>query len=454
MNTFDVFDTLLARRHITSDPIWHQMEREYNIPGFVDARKSADTGTRGLREIYSKLVDNGIVPATLMDEFVRREIELEISVCFPVQQNIDRVQHGDVLISDMYLPGSAIMQLVRSVGMNRQVTLYQSNGDKSNGTIWPRLLKTQSGTHLGDNRHSDFNVPRQFNVDAEWYAGTGLNTVEQNTFDQGFANVALLCREIRLRNNPADPTYFNLACDVNLPALFMLAELVHRTAGSRDIVFLGRDCQLLYKLYTAYYGTAYYLPFSRKVAFDQPADAVNYLQTHSPHMPLYVDISSTGGTWAQLAPYANLDVLVAIYSDMAYYTPERPVPPDSFTYLTTNTQIGQTNLLIEMFNCGDHGHLKKINIIDRNLMQAEFAEPELPKSLVYAVHTPINQAVELSSIYADAIREELSAQTGDSLKTVFGQLAMMLCNQVGLLADSRKFLEQETKYLEQFTKEK
>ena len=453
MNTFDVFDTLLARRHITSDPVWQQMEREYNIPGFIFARKNADTGTRDLQRIYNKLVDEGVIVYSQQQEMMNREIELEISISFPVQKNIDRVQHGDVLISDMYLPAHAILQLVRSVGLDKQVTLYQSNGDKSNGSIWSRLQKTDTGTHLGDNRHSDYDMPTQAGVKAEWFEGTGLTQIESQLFDQGLCNLALLCREIRLRNNPVDTEYFNIACDANLPLLFVLAEMIHRKRGKQEIVFLGRDCQLLHKVYNAYYGIAYYIPFSRKVAYAQPNDAVEYLKAHSPKNSLYVDISSTGGTWAKLAQISDLAVLVAIYSDVAFYTPERPVLPEKFDYLSTNTEIGQTNLLIELFNCGDHGHLGSIEVIDGTLMRSYYGEPELPISLIKELHLPAKQSVELSPIYAEALRAELTQLDDTLLKSTFGALAMYICNQTHLLQEARDFLEKETEYLEQFTNE-
>ena len=452
MNTFDVFDTLLARRHFTSDPVWQQLEQEFDIPGFISARKKADTGTRSLQEIYNKLVDEGIVSPSTQQEMIRREIELEISISFPVQKNVDRVKDGDVLISDMYLPAAAILQLVRSVGMDKQVTLYQSNGDKSNGSIWPRLTKVETGTHLGDNRHSDYDMPSRHGVTAEWFPGTGFTQLEQTMFDQGLCNLALLSREIRLRNNPVNAEHFEIACDANLPALFMLAELIYREKQDRDIVFLGRDCQLLHKLYNAYYSTAYYMPFSRKIAFDQPEDAVAYLTAHSPRNPLYVDISSTGGTWAHLSQYAELDVLVAIYSDVAFYTPERPVLPPKFSYLTSNSEIGQTNLLIELFNCGNHGHLSKIDVIDGTLMRSHYGVPELPTELIQELHKPVSQASKLSSIYADAVRSELQKFDTTFLKGVFSNMAVYICNQRHLIDTAKGFLEQETQYLDQFTK--
>lgn len=452
MNSFDVFDTLLARRHITSEPIWHQMEQELEAPGFVQARKEADTGSRNLYEIYDILVAQAIIRPEQRNSSINREIELEIDVCFPVQKNLDRVNHGDILISDMYLPASAILQLVRSVGLDKQVTLYQSNGDKSQGTVWPKFAGSHTGLHLGDNRRSDYETPTAADIRAEWFSpATEFTTVERELFDI-LANTALLSRECRLRTNAGQyEDYFNLAVDANLPLLFVLAEMLHRKYPNRNLVFLGRDCQLLHKIYSEYYGVSYYLPFSRKVAYDQSIDAVKYLRTHAPEYPIFVDISSTGGTWAALN--ADIDVVVAIYSDQAYYTATKPTLPAGFNYLTTNSQIGQTNLLLEVMNCGDHGHLNSIYNYKDNLFKANFAEPELPAELIKVLHKPVSDAVALSSIYKESIRHELSTISDDNLISLFGQLAGLICIQQPLLDQLKEFTEKETAYLGQFTDE-
>ena len=103
MNSFDVFDTLLARRYFTSDPIWHHLSAEFNLPDFVQQRKAADTGGRSYEQIYDYLVDTNAIAADQRNVIATRELELEIETSFPIQKNIDRVKDGDILISDMYL---------------------------------------------------------------------------------------------------------------------------------------------------------------------------------------------------------------------------------------------------------------------------------------------------------------------------------------------------------------
>lgn len=453
MNSFDVFDTLLARRYLTSDPVWQHLETEFAIPNFMQKRKAADTGSRSLYEIYDALVAQGDITAKQKDALIRREIELEISISIPVQKNLNKVQHGDILISDMYMPASAILQLARSVGLDKQVTLYQSNSDKSTGAVWPKFKTVRPGYHLGDNYRSDCESPKQAGFNGVWFnPATGFNTYEQEFFNSGLANIALLTREIRLATDYADTEekYFNLANNINLPLLFITAELLRRHT-SKNIVFLGRDCQQLYRLYNAYFDVGYYLPFSRKVAYDQPEAALNYLRVHAPDNAIYFDISSTGATWEKLG--GNIDVAVAIYSDVDYYTPKKPSTPDTFFHLTKNSEIGATNLMLEVMNCADHGHLNYIDVQQDRLMQVQFGEPELPAAIINVIHEPVKRAVNLAHIYRDAVRTELAGMSVERLIENFGMLAGTICSQHDMLNEMTLFLEKETEYLDQFTNE-
>ena len=450
MNSFDVFDTLLARRYHTSDPIWHQLTKEFDLPDFYNQRRAADTGSRSFVEIYDYLVAQGQISADIRQALANRELALEVEHSIPIRKNLTRVQHGDLLISDMYLSAPSILQMARSVGLDKQVTIYQSNGDKSNGSIWDRLKDIPPALHLGDNQNSDVTQPRARGIDAELYPGTAFNDYELDLHTAGLEYIPLLSRETRLATAQVENELFTtLSSSLNLPFIFFSAEMLYRKYAGRPIVFLGRDCQLLHKIYNAYYEVAGYLPFSRKVAYDNPALAERYLKQHSNTNTVFVDISSTGGTWQQLP---NIDITVLIYSDQVYYTPVKPVLPELFSYITTNTEVGQTNLVLEIFNCGDHGHLDKINEIASGVFTVNFGTPELPTDIVQAIHEPIYQAVELKGIYKDNVRLELSNLSQEELIAYVHYCATSLCVRQDIYSLTRDFMERETNYLNQFTK--
>jgi hypothetical protein len=349
----------------------------------------------------------------------------------------------------MYLSAPAILQFVRAIGLTKQVTIHQSNGDKSTGHIW-RQLQVKPNVHLGDNEHSDVNQARAHGINGKHYAGTHFNVYEQDLFDHNLKNIATLAREVRLRSTLiGNEVFSDLSASLNLPFLLIASELLYREIEDRPIVFLGRDCQLLHKIYTEYFDLSYYIPFSRKVAYDDPARAHAFLRKHSPSNAMLVDISSTGGTWQKLDP---IDVTVLIYSDTSYYTPSQPVLPSTFDYITSNSEIGQTNLMLEVMNCGDHGHLHSIHEIAPNVYTASYGEPELPYAIVESIHRPIRTAQGLSGIYKTAIRQELASLSRDQLLDFFKYCTSSLCARTDLYPQLGSFVANETKYLEQFTK--
>ena len=429
MNSFDVFDTLIARRFMTSHSIWETIAHESEDSDFVANRISADNGTRSLEEIYD--VFGGL------DSQMAREIELEINSAFPVTKNFEKVKDGDVLISDMYLPGYVIMQMLRHAGLDKQVTIYQSNGDKSNGKAWQKI---KPDLHLGDNKHSDFDMPQSAGIQAIHYAGTHFNVHEKQLCDQGFPVLSLLLREIRLRNNENE--YTDIANQFNLPLLFCFAELVHRRKNEHPIVFLGRDCYLLGRLYNHYYDFSTYLPFSRVLAYNNPPGAIEYLRTQCPPNAIHVDLSSTGATWSFLSAHTDLKVLVGIYSDKYFYTKEKPVLSNKFDYLVANSQIGDTNLILEAFNCANHGHIK-----DFRNWEASFGNPELPSLTIDEIHLPVNQAISLKEYYKNILRQELASKTDQQLLRVFGDMALRISQQHQFLTRMQIFLEKEENYL-------
>lgn len=446
MNSFDVFDTLIARRTLTTHYVWQQLEQEFNIPAFASQRPIPDDGTKTFLEVYQALVSSGVISADLLKPLMDRELALEIAHSYPIQENMDRVNDGDMLISDMYLPASAILQMVRAAGLNRQVTIYQSNADKGKGIVWQKLAQNPPDLHLGDNEQTDFKQPISCGINAELCNQSNPSQVEKFLFNNDFNNLGFLIREVRLRNNFVNfKNYFELSCQVNLPLIFVILEQLHRKHKDRPIVFLGRDCQLMWRIYNSYYGTAYYLPFSRKIAYNQPELAAKYLKLHTPTNGILVDISSTGETWTFMSKYGNFDVQTVIYSDDV----NRPYLPNNFSYLTKNSECGQTNLVLEIMNCGDHGHLDSLDELGENLVKANFADTDLPFEIIEAVHTPIYDTEELSQFYRAAIREELNKKSDEMLRTMFVTLSSTICAQQTLLTDLKEFHTSETKYHEE-----
>jgi hypothetical protein len=437
MNSFDVFDTLIARRWIDNRRVLESIALDQN---FVEQRIAADNGQRNLYEIYEAMGHDNF-------DQMRLEIDAEIANSFPIAENMDRVKDGDILISDMYLPAFAIMQMVRACGLKKQVTLYQSNAGKASGSVWKQI---RPSLHLGDNKHSDYDMALQNGVNAEHYLGTAFNENELLYVGAGLQHLAYLIREIRLSNSKIEHLdYFDLSNAHNLPFLFTFCEKIHREYAGRDVVFLGRDCFLLEKIYSRYYEQSSYVPFSRKLAFNTPFKAIEYLVSQSPANPVFVDLSSTGATWEELS-LAGFDpeVFIGIYSDQFHYTKEKPVLPRNFKYFTKNSDIGKTDTMLEIMNCADHGVISSVQKFGNFLLAGKFEKSEMPTLWAADIHKPIYEAVRLVEHYDRFIKEDLSQIPDDKLAILFGRCATYISNKTDLASQIHGLEAYEKSYME------
>ena len=429
IRSFDVFDTLLSRRYIDSRVIWEELGQRYGIDSFAANRITADTGSRSLIQIYEAMELAGQIPSHLtIDELYEAELECEKKYAFPIKENIDKVRNGDIFVSDMYMSGKDVLNLTRSIGMDKQVTIYQSNGDKSSGAFWDRMKgKLDLEYHLGDNAHSDVSMPLSRGFNAVHYPN-GLTGREEFFINNGLLHLGLLLREVRLRNY--EETYaplFAIANQDNLSWLFIACEIIFRKYPGKEIVFLGRDCQLMHKIYNAFFSVkSYYLPFSREVAMKQPEEAVAYLKHYTTNNSIFVDISSTGRTWEIICEHHPFNVEAMVHSDTYWYSQDKPTLPETFSYIHRNSIIGSTSIILEVFNCGDHGKLKYIDIVE-GVPIGRFGETELPKEAIEVIHKPVNDAVVLKNHYS-AISNELMQVGLEELEAISATLMVNISN--------------------------
>lgn len=456
IKTWDVFDTLIARRFINNDYVLRMIEQISKVPDFFENRKKFDNGARSLLEIYQEMAISGVIDEKDIDRFYKLEIELEKKHTFPIKWNLDQVNDGDLLISDMYLSAADILQLVRNCGLVPQVSIYQSNDKKRTGEIWDKVKDLGIELHVGDNLQSDIENAKARGINTEAFLDAAQFTgIENILIKNEFAFMAALIREVRIRTiNKFEPdgwingdkSISEISGQLNLPWLLVACELLHRKHGHKNLVFLGRDCQLLYKVYNSFYQTAYYLPFSRKVAYKQPEDSVGYLKSHIPPNALLVDISSTGATWEKICALHPFEIEVLIYSDQFHYSSEKPKLPETFSYLTQNSVIGQTNEVVEVFNCADHGVLDSI-VNHNGVYLCKFGEPEMSSMIRWDIHDPINVAIEIAPFYGSQIAAELSRVSESDLRQLFAEFLMFMCKKTEVLSKLGDYMDNQNKYM-------
>ena len=258
INSFDVFDTLLARRTFYPTDIFDIIEKNFPYQDFKTIRCHAQNMSNGtFDDIYDKFQHISGIDDNTKNLLKNFEIQTEIYNSYLISTNVNRVQDGDILISDMYLNDTQIMHILKSIGFDKKVKLYASPGGKHTGEIW-KMLKSEYffGVHLGDNLHSDVNMAQKNGINAEHTSIHSWNSTELFFKDNNLMDFALLLREFR-HINPYDKNtneyqlYNDQAC-YNIPILYLTCCILNDILlkENRDtILFSTRDSCLLKPLF-------------------------------------------------------------------------------------------------------------------------------------------------------------------------------------------------------------
>jgi hypothetical protein len=382
INSYDVFDTLIARRSVEPVRVLRRLEARAGVPGLASARQNADRvlGSRGqpylLRDIWDEAVRYLHLGAAAVDRLLDLEVQLEHDEVVPIAENLALVRDGDLLISDTYLPADIVLSLLRRAGLDRRVALVVSNDGKFRGWLWSQLLaKVAITQHFGDNPHSDGRTPTEAGIPAVIYTGASRTQVEHALAAHGWEPLADLAREVRLANpfpmsRPQERYLWGLSCQLNFPLLFLASlclERDARAAGASELLFVSRDCLLWHELHRRLFPErrATYLYASRKCLL-RPSDTyLEYFVSAWRPDSVIVDLFSTGASWTRL--FARLGrkprcFFIGRIDDYAYL-PEAP-RPDDWLIMTTvfrNSELGMPiGKGVEMLNYAPHASVEDV----------------------------------------------------------------------------------------------
>jgi hypothetical protein len=216
----------------------------------------------------------------------------------PIAENIARVRPDDIIISEYYLNQTRKAELaVALTGLQNR--LYVTDTGKSDGSIWARV---KSEKHHGDNPITDVASPQAHNIPAEHILTSKLTPAETYIAQIGLPEVALACREARLRTwHPNFRAMQLLQIDYNFPVMLVAALVLHAFAQNYNLVLMAaRDCCMWVHLQkdirdrlNAKYEIEYW-PSSR---FCRNKPSENYLREFNARLAkgaLLVDVSGTG----------------------------------------------------------------------------------------------------------------------------------------------------------------
>jgi hypothetical protein len=377
--SFDIFDTLIARRCIAPEGVFARVEHEYPMPGFADLRRLAEASLAGqaytLEHIYQRLAVLAGLDAAAAQALRACEIAAEQAELIPIAENLQRVRDGDVLVSDMYHAPHTINALLDQAGLQRQVGLVVTADGKSSGTVWPKLLEqAEISLHLGDNAHSDGEMPRRFGITTEHTDLSRPTGIESWLIDVGLRDVALVLREARLRCCVADPVARRLQLiqtQINAPMLIFASIALHRLAcrlGAGRVLFASRDCNLWQTMFAALAGSfaqpveAMYFYTSRRARVD-PTDAyLRYAAEQLGETGLLVDVCGTGWSAALLLQALGLrdrhSFLIHRLAPIPLYENRESTPQTCTVHaLVPPSRPEVDHIRLEMANYAEHGSI-------------------------------------------------------------------------------------------------
>lgn len=461
--TFDVFDTLIARRSLEPWRIFDEVGIRAGLPDFVDQRRQAEArvlnGAYTFDDIYDELARHYGLTALQRRTLQDLELACEHEAVVPIAENMGKVRDGDLLVSDMYLSEGQIRGLLRKAGLTKQVGLLVESHGKSSGRVWPLITRAfEVGLHLGDNPHADVAMPARFGVPNLLTTSSSLTKVEDTLNQVGLRDLALLCREARLTTWHDDPTLRNLQLvqvSLNLPILMLASVRLARLArklDSRRILFCSRDGNLWLPLFDAMlakmglaFDTRYFLT-SRVARKTGSEDYLAYAQQEFGSHPIVVDLCGTGWSLAHLASRLDRRDLDVFFIDrcppLSLFEQASRTPDCCRFHTMFEERPPVTNIPLELANAAAHGM-----VVDMRRTAGAFvpamARTDVPATLQNAIdvqRAAFAHALTLMSAYGFADVLDLDDA---SLSLVCQALYVRMAGQSSVFAGFMASFERE-----------
>lgn len=288
--SFDVFDTLLTRLVGSPKAVFLILGRKLYDEGhlvntpqeFAYARKQAQSLALSksagkdvtLRQIYDELSFSLNLSQEKCSLIMEKEMEVEDMVLKEVPGAKDKIKkemdkgRKIMFISDMYLPAAFIKaQLVKN-GFDVSDNCYVSNEHlktKHSGELFKHIalehkLHPSKFHHFGDNKRSDFDVPKKLKWNALHYQDIGMNRYENllNSYTwqtDGMAGaLAGASRYTRLSipaENDDQKHLRDISASVVAPIFTGFLIWILRRAqelGLKRIYYLSRDGQIYHRM--------------------------------------------------------------------------------------------------------------------------------------------------------------------------------------------------------------
>ena len=270
--SFDIFDTCLAR--LCGEPtnlydvlskkvmaLCGRENEEHLRQRFVTLRVGAGKREASLKAIYNDMAQSFPLPKTT-EEMMNLEIETEREMLVPVAETLRLVEAmrgcGCIMfISDMYLPSAFLRERLENWGFFKEGDkIFISNewdARKHDGSLYQKIHKLEGipygrWDHYGDNRDSDYSVPKKLGIHAHLIEFPFLPYEKRWTHIPSYqypwpSLLAGISRALRLQSDaPEEQKKF--VCDISAPLMTAFIINVMEDAWSKRIkrlFFCARD---------------------------------------------------------------------------------------------------------------------------------------------------------------------------------------------------------------------
>jgi len=322
--SFDLFDTLVARKCFDPLEIFRIVEAKAALPNFALIRHRVEMSMfgkteYGLDDIYEQMVNLGSISRQQAALLKRMELQEEWNNLFPIKEVIAHVEPNDIIISDMYLPYEFVRKILdEKCGLSNK--LYLSNYGKHHRLIWPKVKEAHDlCRHYGDNIHADIIGAAESGIQPILVSISKWSKAEEILKSIGLEGYAKVVRKTRLEiahGNPSTVNAMKAQVAINLPLLLLSSLWLLREAkqsGAKRVLTCARDCNLLHRILTSHhfvragFPTTRYIGISRTLCQKgEDAYEAYILNQTSDGVALLVDLVGTGQSLTQLITRPNL----------------------------------------------------------------------------------------------------------------------------------------------------
>jgi hypothetical protein len=436
VQTFDLFDTLVARRCVRPQKLFHAVELKAAHLGFAKMRIEAETAIYqgpeySLDDIYREMVKSFELSEAAVPQLKALELAEEFDNLIPIQEHIVEVRPGDIIITDTYLPKAFITSVVRDKCGLHFNPIYVSSHGKSRGRAWELLKRTcEIRNHTGDNEDSDIRMPAQHGIKGSLTTLSRMTSNETLVKELGYRGLAQAMREARLGLWNSDEAKLKLGraqIDANFPLIFLAAMLLIDLASRkhwRHILFSSRDCYLFFRLFqrlASRLGLAlestYF--FTSRIARAVPSAAyVNYFtRLCDVGSTVVVDICGTGWSLTRLFEAAGrpeTEMFLIHHMDV----------PNLMKHYHRIAAIQQTPIANFLTRNGNNGLLEAFNTADHRMV-TDVIEVEGLFIPTFVDQPPTVRYTELVRYSIDAFEGALAAAESIDKKEIVRAISMV-----------------------------